>query len=106
MKLETVDYLADDAAEQFVTSLRETGFGVLKNHPIPKELVESIYENWYKFFTSERKNEFTFNVETQDGYFPPSVSEVAKGHAVKDIKERPLCSPARWCASRPWPSPG
>ncbi|HAS8092173.1 TPA: isopenicillin N synthase family oxygenase, partial [Vibrio vulnificus] len=28
MKLETVDYLADDAAEQFVTSLRETGFGV------------------------------------------------------------------------------
>ena len=32
MKLETVDYLADDAAEQFVRSLRETGFGVLKNH--------------------------------------------------------------------------
>ncbi|MEF1307373.1 isopenicillin N synthase family oxygenase, partial [Vibrio owensii] len=31
MKLETVDYLADDAAQQFVTSLRETGFGVLKN---------------------------------------------------------------------------
>jgi isopenicillin N synthase-like dioxygenase len=36
---------------------------------------------------SEQKNEFRFNVETQDGYFPPSVSEVAKGHAVKDIKE-------------------
>ena len=44
MKLETVDYLADDAAQQFVTSLRETGFGVLKNHPIPQELVESIYK--------------------------------------------------------------
>ncbi|MBN3572135.1 isopenicillin N synthase family dioxygenase [Vibrio neptunius] len=87
MKLETVDYLAEDAAQQFVTSLRETGFGVLKNHPIPKELVESIYENWYQFFMTERKNEFTYNVETQDGYFPPSVSEVAKGHTVKDIKE-------------------
>ncbi|MEC7939764.1 MAG: 2OG-Fe(II) oxygenase family protein [Pseudomonadota bacterium] len=87
MKLETVDYLADDAAEQFVRSLRETGFGVLKNHPIPKELVESIYENWYQFFISEEKENFHFNVETQDGYFPPSVSEVAKGHAVKDIKE-------------------
>lgn len=87
MKLETVDYLAEDAAKQFVTSLRETGFGVLKNHPIPKELVESIYENWYQFFMSERKNEFHFNVETQDGYFPPTVSEVAKGHSVKDIKE-------------------
>ncbi|KIF49550.1 2OG-Fe(II) oxygenase [Vibrio owensii 47666-1] len=87
MKLETVDYLADDAAQQFVTSLRETGFGVLKNHPIPQELVESIYKNWYEFFCSEQKNDFQFNVETQDGYFPPSVSEVAKGHSVKDIKE-------------------
>ncbi|WP_394151000.1 isopenicillin N synthase family dioxygenase [Vibrio maritimus] len=87
MKLETVDYQAPDAAEQFVTSLRETGFGVLKNHPIPQELVESIYENWYQFFMSQDKDAYQFNVETQDGYFPPSVSEVAKGHSVKDIKE-------------------
>lgn len=87
MKLETVDYLADDAAQQFVASLRETGFGVLKNHPIPQELVESIYKNWHEFFLLRRKNDFQFNVETQDGYFPPSVSEVAKGHKVKDIKE-------------------
>ncbi|GAL29061.1 isopenicillin N synthase [Vibrio variabilis] len=87
MKLETVDYQAPDAAEQFVTSLRETGFGVLKNHPIPQELVESIYENWYQFFMSQDKEDYQFNVETQDGYFPPSVSEVAKGHTVKDIKE-------------------
>lgn len=87
MKLETVDYQAENAAELFVSSLRETGFGVLKNHPIPKELVESIYENWYQFFMSEKKNEFRFNVDTQDGYFPPDVSEIAKGHKVKDIKE-------------------
>ena len=87
MKLETVDYQAENAAELFVSSLRETGFGVLKNHPIPKELVESIYENWYQFFMSEKKNEFKFNVDTQDGYFPPDVSEIAKGHTVKDIKE-------------------
>ena len=87
MKLETVDYQAENAAELFVSSLRETGFGVLKNHPIPKELVESIYENWYQFFMSEKKNEFKFNVDTRDGYFPPDVSEIAKGHTVKDIKE-------------------
>lgn len=93
MKLETVDYLADDAAQQFVASLRETGFGVLKNHPIPQELVESIYKNWHEFFCSEEKNDFQFNVETQDGYFPPSVSEVAKGHKVKDIKDVLSCLP-------------
>ncbi len=87
MKLNTVDYLAEDAAQQFVQSLHETGFGVLKNHPIPQSLVESIYQNWQAFFLSERKHEFRFNVDTQDGYFPPSVSETAKGHSVKDIKE-------------------
>ena len=43
-QLPTVDYRADDAAAQFVESLRNTGFGVLKNHPIPQELVESIYK--------------------------------------------------------------
>ncbi|MDF2154797.1 2OG-Fe(II) oxygenase family protein [Vibrio sp. CAU 1672] len=87
MKLKTVDYLAEDAAQQFVTSLRETGFGVLKNHPIPQQLVESIYKNWYLFFNSTEKNNFHFNVDTQDGFFPASVSEIAKGHTVKDIKE-------------------
>ena len=45
MQLPTVDYKADDAAAQFVESLRNTGFGVLKNHPIPQSLVESIYKN-------------------------------------------------------------
>ncbi|WP_375322725.1 2OG-Fe(II) oxygenase family protein [Aliivibrio logei] len=87
MKLEAIDYTAENAAELFVKSLRETGFGVLKNHPIQQELVQSIYDNWYEFFNSEEKENFHFNVETQDGFFPASVSEVAKGHTKKDIKE-------------------
>ncbi|WP_122033149.1 isopenicillin N synthase family oxygenase [Aliivibrio sp. EL58] len=87
MKLEAIDYTAENAAELFVKSLRETGFGVLKNHPIQQELVQSIYDNWYEFFNSEEKENFQFNVETQDGFFPASVSEVAKGHTKKDIKE-------------------
>ncbi len=49
--------------------------------------MQSIYDNWYRFFMSEQKQDFLFNRETQDGYFPPSVSEVAKGHSQKDIKE-------------------
>ncbi len=87
MKLEAVDYTADNAEQLFVESLRNTGFGVLKNHPIQQELVNSIYENWYTFFNNENKTDFTFNVETQDGLFPTDVSETAKGHAKKDIKE-------------------
>lgn len=87
MKVLTVDYRSPDAAQRFTESLRTTGFGVLTHHPIPKELVQSIYDNWYRFFMSEQKQDFLFNRETQDGYFPPSVSEVAKGHSQKDIKE-------------------
>ncbi|ABM00198.1 isopenicillin N synthase family oxygenase [Shewanella amazonensis] len=87
MKLETIDYRSPDAAAQFVQSLRDTGFGVLSNHPIQQSLVEAIYKDWYEFFQSGAKEEFRFNPETQDGFFPADVSETAKGHSVKDIKE-------------------
>jgi isopenicillin N synthase-like dioxygenase len=87
MKLETIDYRAQDSAAKFVQSLRETGFGVLSNHPIKQELVETIYREWHAFFQTETKHDFLFKPETQDGFFPASVSETAKGHSVKDIKE-------------------
>lgn len=87
MELVAIDYQADNAAELFTKSLRETGFGVLKNHPIEKSMVQSIYDNWQTFFNTEQKNEFLYNKETQDGFFPASVSEVAKGFTKKDIKE-------------------
>ncbi|EGM69880.1 isopenicillin N synthase family dioxygenase [Shewanella sp. HN-41] len=87
MKLETIDYRATGSAKRFVESLRETGFGVLSNHPIDKDLVESIYAEWQAFFNSEAKNDFMFKKETHDGFFPASISETAKGNTVKDIKE-------------------
>lgn len=93
MNVLTIDYTAVDAAERFVESLHKTGFGVLTNHPIAKEKVQAIYDTWYAFFMSEAKHDFLFNPETQDGYFPPSVSEIAKGHSVKDIKEYFHCYP-------------
>lgn len=87
MELVAVDYQAENAAELFTKSLRETGFGVLKNHPIEKSAVQSIYDNWQVFFDSENKNNFQYNIDTQDGFFPSTVSEVAKGFTKKDIKE-------------------
>ncbi|WP_026376765.1 isopenicillin N synthase family dioxygenase [Aestuariibacter salexigens] len=87
MKLEAVDYLAPDADKKFVESLRETGFGVLKNHPIKQQQVDDIYTSWQAFFDSEEKHDFLFNKDTQDGFFPIEVSEVAKGFKKKDIKE-------------------
>lgn len=86
-KLVAVDYQAEDAKQQFVRSLRETGFGVLKNHPIQQEIVADIYRTWQSFFDSDQKANFTYNKDTQDGFFPSTVSEVAKGFKKKDIKE-------------------
>jgi len=87
MSLSVVDYTAKDAPQQFVKSLKETGFGVLINHPIKQSLVESIYHNWQVFFNSHEKQNFAFDAEKQDGYFAPEISETAKGHSQKDIKE-------------------
>lgn len=87
MKLEAVDYRAEGADKLFVESLRNTGFGVLKNHPIQQSMVSDIYTSWQAFFDTDEKNDFLFDRETQDGFFPTSVSETAKGFKKKDIKE-------------------
>jgi isopenicillin N synthase-like dioxygenase len=87
MKLEAVDYQSPNAARDFVESLRQTGFGVLKNHPIEQKSVSDIYKHWATFFNDAQKEHFVYNKDSQDGFFPTSVSEVAKGHKKKDIKE-------------------
>lgn len=87
MQVQVVDYNAKDAPQKFVESLRNTGFGVLINHPIKQSLVESIYKNWQAFFYTDAKHDFAFDPKKQDGYFSPEISETAKGHTKKDIKE-------------------
>ena len=87
MKLEAVNYQDADAAKRFVESLREYGFGVLTHHPLAQSQIESIYQNWLAFFHSEEKYHYHFKKGCMDGYFPPDVSETAKGYHVKDIKE-------------------
>lgn len=87
MQLLAVDYLAPDADQQFVESLRQTGFGVLKNHPIEQSSVTSIYKNWQDFFNSEEKWQYAFDQQSHDGFFSTKVSETAKGFKKKDIKE-------------------
>ncbi len=87
MQAQVVDYQAKYAAENFVKSLHKTGFCVLINHPIKQSLVESIYKNWQEFFLSEEKCLFAFDPIKQDGYFSFEISETAKGHSKKDIKE-------------------
>lgn len=87
MNVEVVDFQAADAPVSFTRSLRETGFAVIVNHPLPQPLVQQIYDEWLAFFETDAKYAYRFSDGDQDGYFGPDVSETAKGNTVKDIKE-------------------
>jgi isopenicillin N synthase-like dioxygenase len=87
MQVSVVDYTSPTAPEDFTRSLRETGFAVITNHPLPQALVQEIYAEWLEFFESDAKHKYRFSPDNQDGYFGPDVSETAKGNSVRDLKE-------------------
>ncbi len=88
MNVLKVDYTAENASAEFTRSLRETGFGVLSNHPIDQKLIDEVYTDWKKFFADDAlKEKYMRDPEKQDGYFPPSISELAVGAKHKDLKE-------------------
>ena len=67
MKVQIVDYEAPDAAETLARHY-DTGFAVLKNHPITAERIEAIYDSWGGFFAGNDK--FSHAVPpAHDGYF-------------------------------------
>lgn len=87
MDVAVVDYRSPDAPQDFTTSLRETGFAVLVNHPLEWSLVEDIYREWSALFDSPAVAQYVEEPGGQTGYFPPQASETAKGHDVPDLKE-------------------
>jgi isopenicillin N synthase-like dioxygenase len=89
MNILTVDYSASDAPQQFAKSMRETGFVVLKNHPISYDTVGKAFEIWANFFASDHKHDYQFDRAkegAQDGFFPFK-SENAKGYDKKNLME-------------------
>nr|HMT02351.1 2-oxoglutarate and iron-dependent oxygenase domain-containing protein [Burkholderiales bacterium] len=87
MHIPQVDYKSKSASIDFANSLKNTGFAVLKNHPIDQSLIKEVFAEWEKFFHGNYKNSYLYNNDTQDGFFPISVSETAVGYSTKDLKE-------------------
>lgn len=87
MHLPVVDFQSPNAPQDFCKSLHETGFGVLRNHPLNQSLVEGIYTEWLAFFKTDAKNKYLQDPVRMDGYFSPAVSETAKGNTKRDLKE-------------------
>ena len=86
LELLTISFTDRDAPERFEQSLRSSGFAVLRDHPIPLDIISSVYDEWKIFFSTDLKFDFPFDVDKQDGYFP-FLSENAKGSNAKDLKE-------------------
>jgi len=84
--INVIDFQSALGPAAFTQSLKNTGFAVLKNHPINIELVNAVYNEWEVFFNSDNKHDYKFNLEKQDGYFPFG-EENAKGYTHKDLKE-------------------
>lgn len=75
-----------EAPTKFVKSLHETGFAILKDHPIKADEIDAMYTTWQGFFAGDEKHEYATNPEIMHGYFGFK-SENAKGAAHKDLKE-------------------
>ena len=86
MDILNLDYSIKNFEKKFALSLHETGFSIINNHPISQELINKVYNDWKKFFNNNKKNDYLFDYEKQDGYFPFK-SESAKGSNQKDLKE-------------------
>jgi isopenicillin N synthase-like dioxygenase len=68
-------------------SLRDTGFCVLVNHPIPASLITGVQQEWLTWFDGDVKYDYLPGPGQQDGYHPLTALEKAVGHDVPDLKE-------------------
>lgn len=86
MKIQTIDALNFNS-KTFVQSMRETGFAIIKNYPLDKDLLDDVYTKWAAFFKQSAAEKSNF-VSSKDhsGYFPFK-SENAKDSSIKDLKE-------------------
>jgi len=85
-EIQTVSFTDPEAPKAFARSLCETGFAVLRDHPVTPDRIAATYAAWGAFFNSGAKHDWTVDPERQDGYFPFR-SENAKDSLVKDLKE-------------------
>ena len=81
-----VDYHSKDAGKLFTQSLKDTGFAVIKNHPISAQLIDDVYNEWKAFFAQPLEKKMQYLYKANEGYFPLK-SESAKYTDIHDLKE-------------------
>ncbi len=91
MTVQTINYESDSAGADIASSLHDTGFAILRNHPVPQSLLDTVYEDWNTFFSSDDKRRYLFSENSAEkgrgGFYPLEISETAIDHTARDIKE-------------------
>lgn len=87
MNIQVIELSSWDCGDKLLTSLRDTGFAIVK---IPEfaPLLSEVYGEWQRFFAQDAETKLAHKYQpgSQVGYFP-FLSENAKGSPVKDLKE-------------------
>ena len=97
MSVSVVDFRGEGAVDEFTQSLVNTGFAVLRNHPVAISLVDELYAEWLNFFNDESKFQYLFDEASHAGFIPFERSETAKGASIKDLKEFYHYFPGKQC---------
>lgn len=82
-----VDLGRSSGAREVADSLRNSGFAVITNHPIPLPGFRELFDAWGSFFRSSRKTDYPADASSQAGYFSPEQAETAIGSPDRDLKE-------------------
>ncbi len=81
-----ISYSDPQAGQKFAKSLHETGFAILKDHPVTEDKIGRMYDTWKTFFARDDKPDFAVRTGEVHGYYGFK-SENAKGASHKDLKE-------------------
>ena len=81
-----ISYNEAGAGEKFAKSLHETGFAILRDHPITAIEIDQMYKAWENFFKSGERFGFAAKEGESNGYYGFK-SENAKDSSHKDLKE-------------------
>lgn len=67
MNILTVPCTAPDASRRFAEALKNAGFAVITDHPIPQDLIQEVFEEWTRLFRGEDKWNYKFDPGKQEG---------------------------------------
>ena len=85
MKIPIIDYESMSARSAFVSSIKETGFGVLTNTPVSKKSIRATYDQYINFFSFPQEDKDVLKSENGNSGNPRFFYPVSSKTEIKTI---------------------